>query len=336
MNIVDMKYVGILSTRIAGYTVKNRMPYRANLRCPVCGDSKKSQRKMRGWILEKNNSALYYCHNCGASLSLQNFLKYVDPSLAKDHVTDYFLEKTRSEKTEVKEEVKTKKPKFEKSPIKLLKKISQLKVGHGARDYVLRRKIPSKEHYRLYYAPKFNRWVNSFLPGKIQAEKDNPRLVLPFFDENGNLFGFQGRAFDNDSLRYITIMLDEDMPKVFGLDLVDFDKRFFIVEGPIDSLFLSNSVAMAGADGNSLKCTKNGIYVFDNEPRNKQIVDRMKKCLDRGDRVCVWPNYLLERGKDINDLVMSGMTGANIELIIDQNSFNGLTGMIKLAEWSKV
>ena len=115
------------------------------------------------------------------------------------------------------------------------------------------------------------------IPGKMPRNNDEPRLVLPFIDTDGKMFGFQGRALRSSSLRYITIMLDEYMPKIFGLDTCDFSKRYYVVEGPIDSLFLSNSVAMAGADGNGsgLSNTQNGVFIFDNEPRNKEIVTRM-------------------------------------------------------------
>jgi hypothetical protein len=232
-----------------------------------------------------------------------------------------------------------KRPKFELkgAPLRKIKKISQLKAGHGARDYVLRRKIPTKEHYRLYYAPKFAAWVNSMIPGKLEVKNDKPRLVLPFLDKEGKMFGFQGRSFDpKENLRYITIMLDENMPKIFGLDKVDFHKPYTVVEGPIDSVFLNNSVAMAGADGNAhgLNHIENATFVFDAEPRNKEIVGRMERCLEKGYRVCIWPQHVL--AKDINDMIISGLKAADIQLIIDQNSYKGLQGTLELSHWRKV
>jgi hypothetical protein len=154
-------------------------------------------------------------------------------------------------------------------------------------------------------------------------------------DKDGVVFGFQGRAFDKGSLRYITIMLDEDRAKLFGLDQVDFMKKYYVVEGPIDSLFLTNAVAMAGADGNTtgLENLNNAVFVFDNEPRNKEIISRMEKMLDRGYNVCIWPSKLEQ--KDINDMILAGMTCADVELMIDQNSYKGLSGRLALAEWRK-
>ena len=154
-----------------------------------------------------------------------------------------------------------------------IKKVSSLNYDHKAKLYVQKRQIPASEQYKLYYAPKFNEWVNSIIPGKLpKLENDSPRLVMPFIDKKGNLFGFNARAFRDNELRYITIMIDEDMPKIFGLDTVNFSKKYYVIEGPIDSLFIDNSVAMAGADGNAkgLENTENAVFVFDNEPRNKE------------------------------------------------------------------
>jgi transcription elongation factor Elf1 len=341
MNPIDLKFAGILSVRLERYTVKSQSPYKANCRCPICGDSQKSKSKARGWILEKDNTALYYCHNCGASLSLRNFLKAVEPSLYNDYIIDMGVEKRkRTELTQPLTPLDTlihKQPAFKKkdSPLHKLKKISQLEFDNFVKKYVENRRIPVSKHYKLYYAPKFNQWVNTMLPGKLPRNNDEPRIVLPFIDTKGNMFGFQGRALNASSLRYITIMLDESMPKIFGLDTCDFSKRYYVVEGPIDSLFLSNSVAMAGADGNGSGLTniENGVFIFDNEPRNKEIVARMERCLDKGYKVFIWPKDILTN--DVNDVILSGVSQPDFEVIIDNNTYNGLTGKLQLSYWRK-
>lgn len=345
MNLIDLKYSGILSTRLERFSIKAHAPYRANCRCPICGDSQKSKSKARGWILEKDNSAIYYCHNCGASLSLRNFLKAVDFNLYNEYVVDIALEKglrTREEKPKQKDikpldKLRSKQPKFTKkgSPLLKIKKISQLKFDHGAKKYLEKRRIPVSKHYKLYYASKFNAWTNTLIADKMPTEYDEPRLVLPFIDKGGNVFGYQGRSFKKTGIRYITIMLDEDKPKVFGLESVNFNQKYYVVEGPIDSLFLSNAVAMAGADGNAngLENVENSIFVFDNEPRNKDIVTRMERCLDKGYKVCIWPKNIVD--KDINDMILSDMKSVDIEMIIDQNSYSGLEGKLQLSYWRK-
>lgn len=344
MNLIDLKYAGILSTRVERFSLKSHTPYRANLRCPICGDSQKSKAKARGWILEKDNTALYYCHNCGASLSLRNFLKAIDTNLYNEYVVDLALEKgfKREEKKEEKikplDTLVQKQPSFKKkeSPLKDIKKVSTLNYDHPVKKYVSKRAIPTSRHYKLFYAPKFNAWTNTLIEDKMPANRDEPRLVLPFIDKDGDVFGYQGRAFSKDSIRYITIMLDETKPKIFGLDTVNFDKKYYVVEGPIDSLFLDNAVAMAGADGNAngLEHIENAVFVFDNEPRNKDIVNRMQKCLDRGYKVCIWPDSLNE--KDINDMSLAGLNSAKLHLMIDANTYSGLEGKLKLSFWKKV
>ena len=342
MNHIDLKYASFLAARVENFKIKSHTPYKANFRCPLCGDSQKSKQKARGWVLEKDNSALYYCHNCGASLSLRNFLKTIDMGLYNDYVVDIALEKGYRVKEEIKplkglETLVHKQPKFRKkgSPLLKIKKIGSLRVDHPARKYLESRKIPVNQHYRLYYASKFNAWTNSLIPDKLKEEYDIPRLVIPFIDKHGEVFGYTGRAFDPNALRYVTIMLDENMPKIFGLDKVDFSHKYYVVEGGLDSLFLNNAVAMAGADGNAsgLDNTENAVFVFDNEPRNKEIVARMEKALDKGYKVCIWPSNIDD--KDVNDMVLSDVKPVDVQMIIDMNTYSGLQGKLKLSEWRR-
>ena len=348
MNHVDLKYCGILSTRLDRYEIKQTNPYEANFRCYVCGDSKKSTNKKRGWILDKGNKAFYYCHNCGYSRPLDYFLKDHFHSLYDEYVTDIVMEKkSLNRNVPKKQDVKPldklvmAQPKFtnKSSPLRRIKKVSSLPSDHPVKKYVEKRKIPAKQHYRLYYAPKFNKWVNSIIPDKLNTKYDEPRLVIPLIDKNDVMFGFAGRSFDpKASLRYITIMIDEEMPKVFGLDTVDFDKKYYVVEGQIDSLFLTNAVAMAGADGNThaLENVDNAVFMFDNEPRNKEIVARMVKVIERGDKIVILPHSVSKYGKDINEMVMNGLTTADIELLLDNHTYSGLEAKLALTIWKRV
>jgi hypothetical protein len=201
------------------------------------------------------------------------------------------------------------------------------------KKYINKRMIPANQHYRMYYAPKFRAWVNSMIPDKFEAVgKDEPRLVIPFLDEDGKIFGCSARGFDPNGIRYYSIMLSE-RPKLFGLDTVDFKKRYHVVEGAIDSMFLSNGLAMAGADGNvnGLKNLDKSVWVFDAEPRNKEIHKRMEKIIDAGYQICIWPSNI--PGKDINEMVLNGVS--DVEEVINANIYKGLTAKIKLTEWKK-
>ena len=328
---VDMHYASILSSRLERFKIVSRNPVKINFRCPVCGDSQKSRSKARGWLLERNNAFYFYCHNCGASQGFSYFLKNLDNIVYNDYVSEKFLKGEKKPKSD--DGKFATQTKFSGDPLRKLTKISQLKHDHPLKKYILKRQIPSDQHYRLYYAPKFKTWINSIIPNKFgYFKKDEPRLVIPFLDQHKKIFGVSARGFDPKAPRYITIMFD-DRPKIFGLDTVNFNKTYLVVEGAIDSFFVKNAVAMAGAEGNTnaLQNVENAIFVFDAEPRNKEIHKRMEKVIDAGHRICIWPSDV--SGKDINEMYMNGLT--NVDELIRENTYKGLQATLKLTEWRK-
>jgi hypothetical protein len=251
-----------------------------------------------------------------------------------DYIAEKFVKDVKKSDTSILEKTKFEKPVFNVDPLKQLKKVSQLSTDHPLKKYVMKRGIPPQHHYRMYFAPKFKTWINSIIPNKFEnVGKDEPRLVIPFFDENGKMFGVSARGFDPNGVRYITIMFEE-RSKIFGLDAVNFEQTYFVVEGALDCMFLSNAVAMAGADGNvsGLKRADNAIFVFDAEPRNKEIHKRIERLINAGYRVCVWPSSV--PGKDINEMVLNGIS--NVEEVIRENTYKGLQATLKLASWRKV
>lgn len=345
MNHIDYKYANMLSSKLERFTIKSTQPFKANCRCPLCGDSKTDKSKTRGWILEQSNVfTSYYCHNCNANLPFAGFLQKVDINLYNDYIKESLLEKYKGNESKVVKptrirEMDFKTPRFlkNKSPLLRIKKISQLKPDHPARLYVDDRKIPIKAHYKIYYASKFVNWVNSIIPEKLGNMPEHPRLVLPFINRSNELVGFSGRSFDprEKQRKYISIMLDKSASKVYNLNEIDFNKRYYIVEGPIDSLFLDNAMAMAGADIDIsiLTNTKNCVIIFDNEPRNSDIVRNIDKAIDQKLSVVVWPDYLQE--KDINDMVLSGRSPNEIKLLIDSCTYKGLSAKVELTKWRK-
>lgn len=338
VDFTDLKYAQMLSGRLENFRIKHRSPYKINFRCPICGDSQKSRSKSRGWLLERSNSFSYYCHNCHTSQGFSFFLKGQDPLLYNDYIAEKYVSKANNSvettKTANDDSFKTKAPVFQKNPLKKLKKVSQLEPGHRVKQYISSRQIPTHHHYRMYYAPKFMTWINEIIPGKFDESKigkDEPRLIIPFLDERGNCFGVSARGFKDTGLRYITIMFD-DRQKIFGLDKVKWDEPYYIVEGALDSMFLENAISMNGAEGTTrdIQSIENGIFVFDAEPRNKEIHKRMEKVIKAGHKICIWPTDV--PGKDINDMFLSG---ANPEKIIEENTHQGLRAELKLAEWRK-
>jgi transcription elongation factor Elf1 len=332
VDFTELKYAQMLSGRLENFRIRNTNPYKINFRCPVCGDSQKSRSKSRGWLLESKNVFHYYCHNCGASQGFSFFLKSIDQLLYNDYVAEKFMANTAVKDSEPDEnQFKTKAPVFnKKNPLLKIKKISQLKSDHPIKRYIEKRKIPTKHHYRLYFAKKFKTWINEIIPNKFEnIGKDEPRLVIPFLDQNGNCFGVSARGFDPKGIRYITIMFEE-RPKIFGLDKVDFSQPYYIVEGAIDSFFIENAIAMNGAEGNGNAAGDNAIYVFDAEPRNKEIHKRMEKVIKAGYKVCIWPSDV--PGKDINEIYLAGL---DPEKLIEDNTYQGLQAELKLSAWRK-
>jgi len=333
VDFTDLHYAQILSGRLENFRIRNTNPYKINFRCPLCGDSQKSRQKSRGWLLEKENSFFYYCHNCGESQTFSFFLKNVDSLIYNDYVADKFIKKDKKESFSFSDNTSKKLSFLKENPLKGIKKVSQLQHNHAIKRYITKRKIPARHHYRLYYVKAFKGWINGIIPDKFDnVEIDEPRLVIPFFDHNKKVFGVSARGFNPNGVRYLTIMF-EDRPKVFGLDTIDFDKPYYVVEGAIDSLFLSNAVAMAGADGNvsAFENLDNAVFVFDAEPRNKEIHKRMEKIINNGYKICIWPESV--PGKDINEMYLNGMT--NIEDTIKKNSYKGLEAKLIFQKWRK-
>ena len=334
---LDIKYANLLSGSLKRFKVKKTNPYLANCRCNICGDSVKNKVKARGYLYQHKDKIRYRCHNCGVSYTFPYFLKITSPTLHEEYVRERFLNKDDV----VPEKQVVAKPKFafpdylkSGEPLTQLKKVSQLEWDHPVKQYVVSRKIPNPYHSKLFYAPKFAKWVNSIIPGKLSEDHDEPRLIIPFFDESKCLFGFQGRAFSKNSIRYITIIIDENKPKIYGLDSVDKSKRVYVTEGPIDSMFLNNAIAMAGSDNSLPPGFSDLVYVYDNEPRNKEIVKIIDKYIDRGYNVCIWPSNVKE--KDINDMILAGLESEDIMSIINYNTFSGLMAKLKFSEWRKV
>ena len=163
--------------------------------------------------------------------------------------------------------------------------------------------------------------------------RDESRIVIPLYTREGEIFGFQGRSLGPSNVKYITVILDESIPKVYGLDEVSTDETIYVTEGPFDSTFVQNAIAMCGSDIllDSLNLGDDIVYVLDNEPRNKEICNRISKLIDRGKTVVIWPKAVQQ--KDINDMVLAGLSVMDV---LKSNTYRALEAKIKFNEWKKV
>ena len=325
MDHVDSKFIGIISSRLEKFKrVKNDL---YNFRCPICGDSKKNKSKTRGYLYSVKANINFKCHNCGASMSFSNFLKDLDPVIHKQ----YSLEKFKKGNTG--RSSPTPEPVFKFEPPKFKQKLKLPKASEDPRPegYLVARKLdPDK----FYFAENFKKWVNSIKPTFDSTKYDEPRIIIPIYYEQ-NLVGMQGRSLnfgDPKSVKYITVMFNDDAPKIYGLDEIQKDQTVYVTEGPFDSTFIRNAIAMCGADAD-VSCwgISDPVWIYDNEPRNREIINRISKCITKGDKVVIWPSDIEE--KDINEMVLSGR---DVQSVIESNTYSGLEATLKFTTWKKI
>ena len=326
---IDVKYINLCSSSLDKFKQKNNNLW--NFRCPVCGDSQKNKNKCRGFIYEKQNKYFYRCHNCDFGTSFSRFLEKINPTMHREYITEHYRDKKRD--TEIVEEKKEKyEPEFN-GVLEGLTKISGLDFNHPARLYLNNRLIPKRFYGKLYFCTEFKKWTNTIIPNKFESLKgDTPRLIIPFFDRENNLIGFQGRSFDpKDNCKYITIKMKGVKDLIYGQERINNRNKKYCVEGPLDSLFLPNCMAMAGVKFNVFDLET--IIVLDNEKRNKEIVNSIEKFITNGYSVCIWQDDM--EGKDINEMILKGYASNEILSIIDNNTYSGLQANFALSRWRK-
>ena len=327
---LEQKYLLLASSQLGQFKKKDNNLF--NFRCPYCGDSQRNRTKARGYVFQIENSLIYKCHNCGVGTTVPKLIKYIDEELYHEFCTAAY-------RTEVpkKNDVLTSDTKkmLKSAPVKIrgIKKVSQLAHDHPVKKFVISRKIPSDKHYLLYFAPKFYKFVNTLIENKFPSlNGDHPRLVIPFYNEKNELIALQGRAFGNEVPKYITIKVKDSADKIYGTERVNWNQRVFVVEGPIDSLFLFNSIATAQSDLRVYK--DNVVLIPDNEPRNAEVIKQIEKYINENFDVVIWPPNIKE--KDINEMILSGKTEREVKDTIVQNTYNGLLARTKLSQWKKV
>ena len=297
---VDLKYINLISPRLD-----------------------KFKNKARGYFYRKKESMLYRCHNCDKGTTVGKVIEYLDTDIYKEYVMERFV--GNDEPT-----YEFQPPKFKKKDPKLkdLVPINKLNGDHPALEILKKRQIPEEHYDKFFLCHKFYSWAN--ISTLVPRRNEHPRLVIPFYDEDGNVFAAQGRAFGKEQPKYLTVKFD-DKPKIFGLDRVDLTERVYIVEGPIDSLFLKNCLAVAGSDFRDLPPCETTI-IMDNEPRSKETINKMEKLINSNYELVIWPDSITQ--KDINDMVLAGQQ--DIQTIIDNNTYSGLEAKMKLAAWKRI
>ena len=325
MDLVDSKFIGLVSSRLLKFKrVKSNL---YNFRCPICGDSQKHKNKARGYLYGIKANVNFRCHNCGASISFNNFLREIDHTLQKQYVMEKFKDGFAGVKggsaIEKPAQLKFEEPKF-RQKLDLPKASENL----DAKKYLEDRKLnPDK----FYYTDKFKAWSNSQKQTFDSVKYDEPRIIIPLFYKN-TLVGFQGRSLGPSKVKYITVMINDEAPKIYGLDDIQTRDSVYITEGPFDSTFISNSIAMCGADADVRRWgVDDPIWIYDNEPRSHEIVKRISNTIDRGEKVVIWPSKINE--KDINDMFLAGH---DVQKLVESNVYSGLPGQLQFNTWKRI
>ena len=330
---LDQKYLSLISNRLPLFKKKGDRLY--NCRCILCGDSVKHRSKARGYFFSYKNELRYKCHNCSASLTFRNFLMQLDKMLYSQYALESYSENGKvSSNTTI---MTFEEPKFDNKRSLLdsiLDRLDTLPEDNEAVQFCLKRKIPKHQFNKLYFIDDIKNIVQLNDTYKASIKGSEPRLVIPFYNEDGQLAGVTCRALRGEALRYITVKVKEDDTLIFGLKDLDKTKLVYVVEGPIDSLFLDNCLA-AGSTALSKVLSlgipkENLIYIFDNQPRNKEVCSIIEKSINKEYNVVIWPQTLIE--KDINDMILSDK---NVARIVKENTYSGLAAKAKFMAWKR-
>jgi len=339
---IDTKYIRLVSSRLRNFKQKNS--YLFNFSCPYCGDSQKNKSKARGYIFPKGNDLIYKCHNCGVGANVGNFLKHIDSSLYRE----YTLEKYKTGETNNSYSANTilniQPPKFgrvEKAKIfEHAEWCSKLPSGHYCLEYLSKRQIPKQFYNKLLFTQHYKQFVDALVLNHGKQIVDDARLIIPFYNEYDDLIAVSGRALETSdkTLRYVTIRTNDSENKlIYGMDRINLNQSVKILEGPIDSMFLTNCVASGDANltivANEISSDEK-LLIFDNEPRNKEIVKMMQDAIKLDHNVVIWPNNI--KGKDINEMIIAGKTVDEIEKIISSNSFRSIEAQLRFNMWKKI
>jgi len=342
MLYIDTKYANILGTRLRNFKQKKADLW--NYSCPVCGDSSKNKLRARGYLFVRGQDIVSKCHNCGHGASLGNLIKYVDANLYDEYVLERYktgINKHKSHKDVTQTSVMLETPKeelLEDDILSSLSRLDKLPLTHPAVKYLIDRKIPRDKWSLLYFAPKFKAFTNSVTPKfREPIQDEHPRMIIPYFTPAGKCFAYSARAYGKEEPKYYAIKIDETQEKIYGLDRVDYSKRIYVVEGPIDSLFIPNSIAVSGAsfDTPTIKqLLTNATLVMDNEPRSKDITKLLNKNINAGYSVCMFPEHIEQ--KDINEMVLAGLSPDEIVEVINKNTFKGIEAKLRFSTWKKI
>lgn len=330
-----------------------------NARCPVCKDSKKDLTKKRFFIHEKGNTLRCYCHNCAgtnkitSNVWISTFIKELHPdiylryseqmaSMSDNNKQVSYINTLINNPNNVKLSQFIKNKKESVYPKKIFNMV-RLDIlidkapNHLLSKYIVNRQIPKYTLNRLYATEDFKKDMLNVPSFKVQVEKlyDNTKaIIMPLFNSKNILIGFQAR-FMSDTFRFLTLMLPNE-DKIFGAEQLNTDIDHYILEAPLDSLHIKNSVATLDSNLNKASIlSSNFIYIHDNQPRSKEITNIMEATIRRNDKIVIFS--LDNKLKDVNDMITKGYIKQDLIMeYIRNNTYQGEEAMDKFLEWKLI
>ncbi len=314
-------------------------PFKINFRCHICGDSDKDRYKKRGWFYEHEGQVRYGCFNCDYNEPFGTYLKEHQPHL----LGEYLLDKKKETSSYSPNMVSKSTDIDSKMPIPVIKtlpysdRIDELPEEHPIVKYVAKRKIPKDKWDLLWFTREWKKLSNHIKKDTFSIEAPENRLVIPIFSDDGNIESIQGRALGKSSVKYMTIKSHDDSTKVYGQERVDNNSPVIVLEGPIDSLFIKNGIAITGGSLSlsQIPFKERRIWALDNEPRSKDTCKRLHSLIKAGERVIIWDYAPWKWAKDINDWVIKGVDPEEITQYIIEHSCSGLQAELRFNNWKK-
>ena len=337
----DIKYLNQIGNRLSLF--KRKGDYLYQCRCHICGDSQTKKNRARGYFYRANNDLFYKCHNCDASQHFGTFLKNFDANIYRQYALERYSN-GENHRAHASPEFRFEAPVFQPPATapepnlldSVLTRVDRMEPASEIRKFCSQRQIPDHQLHRLYFIDDIKK-IETFHSRYVNTiQTHEPRLVIPFRNQTNQLVGVSCRALRGEALRYITVRINETAPLVFGLDTLKTQEHMYACEGPIDSLFLSNCIAVGGTGFGkleSLGLDRNKLTVIlDNQSRNSEVCKIYQKIIKEGFKILIWPDYT--SAKDINDLILA-VQGIDIKAFVDNNTYEGLTAQLKFDAWKR-
>lgn len=323
--ISDSAYHDAIMSAFGGRLLVRR-PEGYNFRCPVCGDTSDNPNDRNAWILT-GGGYWYHCFKgrCGTSQSLLSYLKVNEPAIHSNLIFNGFVKKEAPKKRKVSTGIQKKVAPSGQYCFDSGELLSILD-GHPTCTEALRqvraRRIPEKFYSKWFVSIKDERFL---IPNGGKGNKYSNRIIIPYYKLGGTWKYFQGRSLlKNCKMRYLSApnSIEKDF---FRIDWLDTKKPFYLLEGPLDSTFIDNSVAFSGTGGlkrllseypEITKYKQNAVFIWDNTSigiDGEAVDEAGRKMLEmtasQGFSYFDWDAVESKNGekiKDINDLVLHG------------------------------